>query len=210
MYGELVLVEALQRLDRLARVVKPGGLIRLLEYVRPRGRLRRVIARFWEPWIAWAYGASFDRETERHVPESGLELVESLHLQARASAGHRPSRFRRSRLAARTLSSRMPSCRNTALTPSSTRFICAVRAIPSTTRRFIACRSASSSRTAFRRRRSASPKALSRPFASSSRAGSMSATSRVFQKIHLRSLGSPNQRPRSMRRMSGCCRISRR
>jgi hypothetical protein len=187
MYGELVLVEALQRLDRLARVVKPGGLIRLLEYVRPRGRLRRVIARFWEPWIAWAYGASFDRETERHVPESGLELVESLHLQARASAGHRPSRFRRSRLAARTLSSRMPSCRNTALIPSSTRFICAVRAIPS-----------------------ASPKALSRRFASSSRAGSMSATSRVFQKIHLRSFGSPNQRPRSTRRMSGCCRIARR
>ena len=28
------------------------------------------------PWIAWAYGASFDRQTERHVPAAGLEIVE--------------------------------------------------------------------------------------------------------------------------------------
>jgi hypothetical protein len=61
-------------------VVKPGGLIRLLEYVRPRGRLRRIISRIWQPWIAWAYGASFDRETERHVPEAGFELIESRYV----------------------------------------------------------------------------------------------------------------------------------
>jgi ubiquinone/menaquinone biosynthesis C-methylase UbiE len=64
-------------LRELGRVVKPGGIIRLLEYVRPKGRLRRIISRIWQPWIAWAYGASFDRHTERHVPEAGLELVES-------------------------------------------------------------------------------------------------------------------------------------
>jgi ubiquinone/menaquinone biosynthesis C-methylase UbiE len=64
-------------LRELGRVVKPGGLIRLLEYVRPHGTVRRIMSRIWQPWIAWAYGASFDRETERHVPEAGLELVES-------------------------------------------------------------------------------------------------------------------------------------
>ena len=64
-------------LRELRRVVKPGGLIRLLEYVRPHGGLRRVITYIWQPWIAWAYGASYDRHTERHIPESGLELVES-------------------------------------------------------------------------------------------------------------------------------------
>ena len=64
-------------LRELGRVVKPGGLIRLLEYVRPTGRLRRFVTRLWQPWIAWAYGASFDRQTERHVPATGLELVES-------------------------------------------------------------------------------------------------------------------------------------
>ncbi|MFN3743624.1 MAG: class I SAM-dependent methyltransferase [Hyphomicrobiaceae bacterium] len=64
-------------LRELGRVVKPGGLIRLLEYVRPRGRLRRAISYAWQPWVTWAYGASFDRRTEAHVPEAGLELVES-------------------------------------------------------------------------------------------------------------------------------------
>ncbi|MFZ2007856.1 MAG: class I SAM-dependent methyltransferase [Stellaceae bacterium] len=64
-------------LRELGRVVKPGGLIRLLEYVRPKGWLRRFITRLWQPWIAWAYGASFDRQTERHVPAAGLELVAS-------------------------------------------------------------------------------------------------------------------------------------
>ena len=53
-------------LRELGRVVKPGGLVRLLEYVRPRGRLHRVASHLWQPWIGWANGASFDRETERH------------------------------------------------------------------------------------------------------------------------------------------------
>lgn len=67
-------------LRELGRVVKPGGFIRLLEYVRPRGTLRRIMSRMWQPWIAWAYGASFDRHTEKHVPEAGLELVESRYV----------------------------------------------------------------------------------------------------------------------------------
>lgn len=61
----------------LARVVKPGGIIRCLEYTRPSGGLRRAITKLWEPWVYWAYGASFDRETERHAPEAGLQLFES-------------------------------------------------------------------------------------------------------------------------------------
>jgi hypothetical protein len=32
------------------------------------------------PWIAWAYGASFDRQTERHVPAAGLEILESRYV----------------------------------------------------------------------------------------------------------------------------------
>jgi SAM-dependent methyltransferase len=67
-------------LRELARVVRPGGLIRLLEYVRPHGTIRRIVSRIWQPWIAWVYGASFDRQTERHVPEAGLELVESRYV----------------------------------------------------------------------------------------------------------------------------------
>ena len=74
-----VLPEELQvpALKELGRVVKPGGPVRLLEYVRPQRTVRRVLARLWEPWIAWAYGASFDRRTEEHIPEAGLELTEA-------------------------------------------------------------------------------------------------------------------------------------
>lgn len=74
-----VLPEELQApaLRELGRVVKPGGLIRLLEYVRPRGTFRRILSRIWQPWISWAYGASFDHQTEAHVPQAGLELIDA-------------------------------------------------------------------------------------------------------------------------------------
>ena len=64
-------VPALQELDR---VVKPSGPIRLLEYVGPRGTLRRSVSRIWDLWIAFAYGASFDRQTVSHIPAAGLEV----------------------------------------------------------------------------------------------------------------------------------------
>jgi len=64
-------------LREIKRVLKPGGVLRLLEYVRPKGRLRAAMARLWEPWMAWAYGAGFDRRIEEHVVESGLEILES-------------------------------------------------------------------------------------------------------------------------------------
>lgn len=64
-------------LRELGRVVKAGGEIRLLEYVRPTGSVRQVLARLWEPWMRFAYGAGFDRRTEAHVPEAGLEVADA-------------------------------------------------------------------------------------------------------------------------------------
>jgi demethylmenaquinone methyltransferase/2-methoxy-6-polyprenyl-1,4-benzoquinol methylase len=61
----------------LGRVVKSGGIIRCLEYTRPSGGLRWAVTLLWEPWIAWAYGAGFDRQTEKRAPEAGLQLFES-------------------------------------------------------------------------------------------------------------------------------------
>ena len=63
-------------LHEVGRVVAAGGKIRLLEYVRPHGSLRRALSYMWEPWIGWAYGASFDRDTEQHVSSSGLKILE--------------------------------------------------------------------------------------------------------------------------------------
>jgi ubiquinone/menaquinone biosynthesis C-methylase UbiE len=64
-------------LGELRRVTKPGGIIRLLDYTRPQGAIRRAVTRLWEPWIHWAYGAGFDRRTEQYVPAAGLHLVHS-------------------------------------------------------------------------------------------------------------------------------------
>jgi ubiquinone/menaquinone biosynthesis C-methylase UbiE len=61
----------------LGRVVKRGGIIRCLEYTRPSGGIRRAMTRVWEPWVYWAYGATFDRQTEQQAPEAGLRLFES-------------------------------------------------------------------------------------------------------------------------------------
>jgi len=61
----------------LGRVVKPGGIIRCLEYTRPSGGLRRAMTKVSGPWVYWAYGATFDRQTETKAPEAGLQLFES-------------------------------------------------------------------------------------------------------------------------------------
>jgi len=42
--------------------------------------VRRFVSRIWQPWIAWAYGASFDRQTESHIPEAGLESSRAITL----------------------------------------------------------------------------------------------------------------------------------
>jgi len=64
-------------LRELRRVIKPGGTLRLLEYIRPTVALRGFIARLWEPWMAFAYGAGFDRRTQAHLRDLGFEIVES-------------------------------------------------------------------------------------------------------------------------------------
>jgi len=79
-----VLPDALQApaLRELGRVVKPGGTIRLLEYTMPQGFWRRLSVRLWSPWVQWAYGARFDRQTERHAAEAGLAVVDNRFVYA--------------------------------------------------------------------------------------------------------------------------------
>lgn len=67
-------------LKELARICKPQGQIRLLEYVYSEQPLRRLVMRLWAPWVRWVYGAGFDRATEGHLAEAGLEAVETRFL----------------------------------------------------------------------------------------------------------------------------------
>jgi ubiquinone/menaquinone biosynthesis C-methylase UbiE len=67
-------------LRELGRVVKPGGTIRLLNYVRPRGVGIGALAKLWQPFAAWAFAASFDRRTEESITEAGLALLDSRYV----------------------------------------------------------------------------------------------------------------------------------
>lgn len=69
-------------LIELKRIVRPGGEIRLLEYVYSARLVCRLIQRLWLPWMKFAYGAGFDRETTRHVREAGLILVNETFVYA--------------------------------------------------------------------------------------------------------------------------------
>ena len=66
--------DQLPALKELGRVCKPGGKIRLLEYCYSENPRQRFVMRLWAPWVHWAYGARFDRDTERYIGEAGLTL----------------------------------------------------------------------------------------------------------------------------------------
>lgn len=63
-------------LRELRRIVRPGGEIRIIEYAWSQQPLKRLVMRLWAPWVRFAYGAAFDRDTEAHVEEAGLALAE--------------------------------------------------------------------------------------------------------------------------------------
>lgn len=64
-------------LRELGRICKPGGTVRLLEYTYSADPGHRFVMRLWAPWVNFAYGAGFDRDTERYVAEAGLSLESS-------------------------------------------------------------------------------------------------------------------------------------
>ena len=68
--------QQLPALRELARICRPGGEIRILEYAVPAHPLRRAVMALWAPWVRLIYGAAFDRKTEQYVAEAGLDLVE--------------------------------------------------------------------------------------------------------------------------------------
>ena len=72
--------QQLPALKELARICKPDGEIRLLEYAYSADPRRRFVMRLWAPWVQWAYGARFDRNTESYVADAGLDIAEKRYL----------------------------------------------------------------------------------------------------------------------------------
>ena len=67
----------LPALKELARICKPGGEIRLLEYSYSKDPMKRFIMRLWSPWVRWAYGAAFDRNTHLYLEQAGWQEVQN-------------------------------------------------------------------------------------------------------------------------------------
>ena len=70
----------LPALKELGRVCRPRGTIHILEYAISQHPLRRFIMKIWAPWVRFAYGAAFDRNTGQYLDAAGLELVEKKFL----------------------------------------------------------------------------------------------------------------------------------
>ncbi|NIR81937.1 MAG: class I SAM-dependent methyltransferase [Gammaproteobacteria bacterium] len=62
-------------LAELARLCKPGGEIRILDYTVSRQPFRRLWMTLWLPWERAVYGGTFSRHTERYMADAGLELA---------------------------------------------------------------------------------------------------------------------------------------
>ncbi len=67
-------------LEELGRVCRPGGAIHILEYAISEKPFRRFMMKLWAPWVRFAYGAEFDRNTEQYLEAAGLDLVEKRFL----------------------------------------------------------------------------------------------------------------------------------
>ncbi len=70
----------LAALQELRRVVKPTGRIRLLEYAPARTAFRHALARVWQPWVGWAFGAKLDQDIERELPQASLIVTSSRYV----------------------------------------------------------------------------------------------------------------------------------
>ena len=76
LFGILREDEQLRALTELARICKPCGSIRLLDYTISRRLLPRLIMTLVTPWSLYLFDQRFDAKTEPHLAAAGLQIVE--------------------------------------------------------------------------------------------------------------------------------------
>ena len=70
----------LKAMKELARICKPGGEIRWLDYSLSREPVKRLMMRAWSPWISYVYGASYDNRFEDLTQAAGLEVLDERYV----------------------------------------------------------------------------------------------------------------------------------
>ena len=68
--------DQLPALEELRRITRRGGEISILEYVYSENPAKRFMMRLWAPRVRWAYGATFDRNTEQYVSQARLRITD--------------------------------------------------------------------------------------------------------------------------------------
>lgn len=67
-------------LRELARVVRADGRVRLLEYAPAKSAFRRAVARVWQPWVRWAFGANLQQDIEPELARASLTVISSSYV----------------------------------------------------------------------------------------------------------------------------------
>jgi ubiquinone/menaquinone biosynthesis C-methylase UbiE len=68
--------DQLPALRELARICRPGGEIRILDYVLPEHPRRRRTACLMAPVVKFLFNASVERNTEQYVAAAGFNVIE--------------------------------------------------------------------------------------------------------------------------------------
>jgi len=64
-------------LREMARIVKPCGTIRILDYTLSRNSAARLWMRAMSPWLRFAFAARYTADCQTLLPEARLDVVES-------------------------------------------------------------------------------------------------------------------------------------
>jgi ubiquinone/menaquinone biosynthesis C-methylase UbiE len=69
--------DRLAALRELARICRPDGTIRILDYSLSKRPLMRLVMRCCEPWFRWMFNATYQVRFEEFAGLSGLDLIGS-------------------------------------------------------------------------------------------------------------------------------------